>query len=104
VASLVKLIRRLERLSRPRLTGLFRRRPSSAVFGLLVLAGRAGAFFAPPFSGLDTLPALGVVLLSLGLLLEDILVAIGGTIIAAVGVVLEVTLGSLAARALGSLF
>jgi len=42
---------------------------SGIVFGLLVLGGSAGAFLAPPFTGLDTLPALGVVLLSLGVLL-----------------------------------
>lgn len=66
--------------------------------------GTAGAFFAPPFSGLDTLPALGVVLLSLGFLLEDILVALPGAIVGATGVVLELTLGSLAFHALGNLF
>jgi hypothetical protein len=48
------------------------------VFGLLVVAGSAGAFFAPPFTGLDTLPALGVGLLSLGVLLEDFAVVATG--------------------------
>ena len=68
---LMRMIRRLERFSRPRLRFLFDHRLSNIVFGLLVIAGCAGAFFAPPFTGLDTLPALGVVLLSLGVLLED---------------------------------
>jgi hypothetical protein len=45
---------------------LFHHRASNAAFGLLVIAGAAAAFPAPPFSGPDTLPALGVVVLSLG--------------------------------------
>ena len=78
IASLTKLIRRLERLSRPRLAFVFEHRLSNAVFGVLVIAGAVGAFFAPPFTGLDTLPSLGVVILSLGVLLEDALVVIAG--------------------------
>src|SRR5438105_8986045 len=62
IAGLMKLIRKLERLSRPRLRFLFQSRVSNSVYGLLVLGGTAGAFLAPPFTGLDTLPALGVVL------------------------------------------
>src|SRR6059058_5868293 len=78
ITGLMKSIRRLERLSRPRLRFLFGHRVTNIVFGLLVVGGSAGAFFAPPFTGLDTLPSLGVVLLSLGVLLTDFLVvAIG---------------------------
>jgi hypothetical protein len=103
IASLMRMIRRLERLSRPRLRFLFHHRLTSVVFGVLVIAGSAGAFFAPPFTGLDTLPALGVVLLSLGVLLEDILVVIVGVILGAAGVVLELVLGSAAINGIGSL-
>jgi hypothetical protein len=104
LAALMRLIGRLERISRPRLSWLFRWRFSQSVFGLLVLAGTAGAFFAPPFSGLDTLPALGVVFLSLGVLLEDALVAAAGILVAVVGVILELVLGSAAVHAVGNLF
>ena len=69
---LIGLIRRLERLSKPRFRFLFGHRLSNLVFGVLVVGGSAAAFLAPPFTGLDTLPALGVVLLSLAVLLEDI--------------------------------
>lgn len=96
LSGLLKLIRRLERLSRPRLRFLFDRRLSNIVFGLLVLGGSIAAFVAPPFTGLDTLPALGVVLLSLGVLLEDIVVAIAGVLVGLAGVALEVVLGSAA--------
>src|SRR6201999_2473337 len=64
IAGLTRLIRRLERLSRPRLSFLFDHRAARAVFGMLVLGGAAGAFFAPPFTGLDTLPSLAVVFIS----------------------------------------
>lgn len=104
IAALMRLIRRLERFSHPRLRVLFNHRFSNRLFGLLVLGGSAGAFFAPPFSGLDTLPALGVGLLSLGVLLEDVLVAAAGVLVGVGGVVLEVTVGSLVIHALGSLF
>ena len=104
IAGLMKLIRRLERLSRPRLTFLFEHRLSNIVFGVLVIAGSAGAFLAPPFTGLDTLPALGVVLLSLGVLLEDFLIVVLGIVVGAAGILLEVALGKAAIKGIGSLF
>jgi hypothetical protein len=91
-------------LSRPRLTFLFDHRLSNIVFGVLVIAGSAGAFLAPPFTGLDTLPALGVVLLSLGVLLEDFLIVVLGIVVGAGGVLLEVALGKAAIKGIGSLF
>jgi hypothetical protein len=104
IRGLMKMIRRLERFSRPRLRFLFDHRVSNIVFGLLVIGGSVGAFFAPPFTGLDTLPALGVVLISLGVLLEDVIVVIVGLIVLAAGVVLEVVLGSAAINGIGNLF
>jgi hypothetical protein len=101
---LMKMIRRLERFSRPRGRFLFEHRLSNIVFGLLAVGGSVAAFFAPPFSGLDTLPALGVVLISLGVLLEDVLVVLLGVIAMAAGVVLEIVLGAAAVKGIGSLF
>jgi hypothetical protein len=103
INALIKVMRRLERGSRPRLAFLFGHRLSNILFGLLVFGGSLGAFLAPPFSGLDTLPALGVVLLSLSVLLEDVAVAIAGLIVGVTGVVLEIVLGSAAINALGEL-
>ena len=101
--ALLRLIRGLERLSRPRLRFLFGHRITNVVFGLLVVGGAAAAFLAPPFSGLDTLPALGVVLLSLGVLLEDIAVAILGVLTGAAGIALEIVVGAAALHGLGAL-
>lgn len=100
---LVKFIRFLERFSRPRLTFLFDHRVSNSVFGLIVIALTAGAFLAPPFSGLDTLPALGVVLVSLGVLLEDFLIVAIGLLVGVGGIILEITVGKAAAGAITKL-
>ena len=48
------------------------------ILGVVIIAFTLGAFVAPPFSGLDTLPALGVVTIALSIILEDVVVlAIG---------------------------
>ena len=100
----MKVIRWIERFSRPRLRFLFDHRASNSVFGLLVIAGSLGAFLAPPFTGLDTLPALGVVLLSLGVLLEDFAVVVLALIVGGAGVLLEIVLDRAAVRGVGNLF
>ncbi|HEX2414830.1 MAG TPA: exopolysaccharide biosynthesis protein [Thermoleophilaceae bacterium] len=93
VTTLIKVIRRLERLSRPRLRFVFGRRLSNVLFGLVVASLSVAAFLAPPFTGLDTLPALGVVLVSLGVLLEDFLLVAVGLLVGAVGVLLVLAVG-----------
>ena len=102
--TLTKAIRWIERFSRPRLRFLFDHRASNTVFGLLAIAGSLGAFLAPPFTGLDTLPALGVVLLSLGVLLEDFAVVVLAVIVGVAGVLLEIVLGKAAVGGVRSLF
>lgn len=103
VTRLTSFVRRLERHSKPRLAFLFGHRASGAVYGLLVLGGTLAAFLAPPFSGLDTLPSLGVVLLSVAWLMEDAALAIAGVLVAAAGVALELLLGSAIVHGVGSL-
>ena len=103
IAGLMKLIRRLERHSRPRLRSLFHKRLTDIVFGLLAIAGTVGAFLAPPFSGLDTLPALSVVLLSLSVLLEDALVALVGLVLGVTGITLELALGAAAIHGISAI-
>lgn len=104
VRALLKTIRFLERFSKPRLTWLFNRRVSNAVFGLLVLLFSIGAFVAPPFSGLDTLPALGGVLVALSVLLEDVALLLLGIAVGAGGVLLELILGKAAFNGVKHLF
>jgi hypothetical protein len=103
LTGLLNGVRRLERVSRPRLRMAFDHRISNIVFGALVIAGSLGAFLAVPFTGLDTLPALGVVLISLAVLLEDFAVAVAGSVVLLAGVVLEIVVGWTALEGLGSL-
>ena len=69
-----------------------------------MIAGSLGAFLAVPFSGLDTLPALGVVLVSLGVLFEDFLLAVTGALVGLAGLILEILVGWAALKGLGELF
>lgn len=98
---LVRRLRWFERFSRPRLPYLTRGRLARTLFGLLVLTFSLTAFVAPPFSGLDTLPALGVVVMSLGVLLADFVLVVAGAVIGALGVAAVIGLGSLLARLVG---
>ncbi len=91
--TLLKRLRWFERFSKPRMAGLLANRLTGVVFGAAVFGFTLTAFLAPPFSGLDTLPSLGVVVLSLGVLLGDIVIAGIGIGIGAVGVALVVGLG-----------
>jgi hypothetical protein len=101
---LLRVVRRLERFSRPRAARLVDSRVAAVVFGVVVLGLSLTAFFAPPFSGLDTLPALGVVVLSLGFLFEDAVLTLAGTVIGALGVVAVIGLGTLVTRWVKHLF
>jgi hypothetical protein len=104
IARLMRTIRWLERFSRPRLTFLFDHRLTNIVFGVLVFAGSLAAFVAPPFSGLDTLPSLGVVLLSLGVLLEDFVIVVIAITVGVAGVLLEIVLGRAAVKGVSHIF
>jgi hypothetical protein len=97
--ALLRRIRWLERFSRPRAISLFDHRATTSAFGLLVFALTLSAFLAPPFSGLDTLPSLGVVVIGLGVLNRDIVLALAGAGIGAVGVATVLALGNLVVKA-----
>ena len=91
--TLVKRIRWFEKFSRPRMAELLEKRITGVGFGAAVFGLTLTAFLSPPFSGLDTLPSLGVVVLSLGVLLGDIVIAGIGLAIGAGGVALVIGLG-----------
>ena len=101
---LMGIIRWLERFSKPRFRFLFDRRLTNIAFGLVIVGLSVAAFLAPPFSALDTLPALGAVLISLGVLLEDFAFVIVGAVIGAAGVAAEIILGKAAVDAISDLF
>ncbi len=91
---LKKRIKWLEKRSKPRMNavvnnGLFIRFNGVVVFGLALTA-----FVAPPFSGLDTLPSMGVVVISLGLILNDIAFVAAGTLVGLFGIFVDVFLSA----------
>ncbi len=91
---LLRFIRWFERHARPRLARLLDRRPVVSVLGVALLVFVIGAFVAPPFSGLDTLPSLGVVVVCLGVVFADGLIVGAGLVIGVVGLVLDVLLAA----------
>jgi hypothetical protein len=68
-----------------------------AVFLLVFITA---AFVAPPFSGLDTLPSLGVVIVCLGIIFRDAIIVSVGLLVGASGIALVILLGSVAWRLL----
>ena len=68
--------------------------PVRRLLGVVLIAFAVGAALAPPFSGLDTLPALGVVVVCLSMILEDAAILIIGVVVGLVGIVVEVALGA----------
>ena len=94
VPAIIRRVRWFERWARPRLAGLLDRRIARSVLGVFVLLFVVGAFVAPPFSGLDTLPSLGVVIVCLGIIFSDIVIVALGIAAGTAGIALVVALGS----------
>ena len=96
--ALVRRIRWFERFARPRFARVLDTPVTRAVIGALVIGLALTAFLAPPFTGLDTLPALGVVVISLGMLFRDSVIVGVGVLIGALGTVVVIVLGAAIAR------
>lgn len=95
---MLRVIRRFERLSRPRGAGIFHHRWATRLCGLLLGGLATAAALAPPFSGLDTLPALGAVAVCLAIILEDVVVLGVGVGVGAGGTVIILTVGAAVVR------
>jgi hypothetical protein len=100
---IVKRVRWFEKRSRRRAAWLFHQRWFVRILGLLIVGFAVSAALAPPFSGLDTLPALGAVVVALAIILEDVAVLAAGVVIGTGGIVLIVSIGAALARLLKSL-
>lgn len=87
-------IKWFEKLSRPRLGHMLDHTVFLRLVGLIILIFTLAAFLAPPFSGLDTLPALGVVAIALSLILSDFMVSVIGVLIGIAGIGLIIGLGA----------
>lgn len=100
---MMRRIRWFERYSRPRLSYLLNTRGFTMFSGVMVLVFTLTAFFAPPFSGLDTLPALGVVVICLSLILEDFVLFVIGSVIGTLGIGLIIGLGAVISEGISRL-
>lgn len=101
---MVRRVRQFERFSRPRWAPLFDQRWFIRLLGAVLMAFAIASALAPPFSGLDTLPALGAVVVALAIILEDIVLLAVGAAIGAGGTVIILTIGAAALRLLQNLF
>lgn len=92
VKKITRLVHWFERHSKPRYAQVIQTKGFVSVAALVIFIFTLAAFLAPPFSGLDTLPAMGVVVISLGLLLDDMLIIIFGLTLGTIGVSLTLFL------------
>jgi hypothetical protein len=100
IPAIVRRIRWFERFARPRMTRVLDMRVTVSLLGVVLFAFVVAALASPPFSGLDTLPSLGVVLVCLGLLFGDMAIVVAGLLVGTTGIALVIALG----RAALSLF
>lgn len=101
---MVRRVRWFEKFSHPRGARLFDQTWFLRIIGLLLIACTIGSAIAPPFSMLDTLPALGGVVICLAIVLADVVVLAIGTVVAAGGIALIVTIGAALASFIRGLF
>lgn len=102
--TLLPRIRWIERHSHARLGFLLDHRFAGVVYGAVTLVLVLTAFLAPPFTGLDTIPSIGVVLISLGVLFEDPILGGIGFVVGATGVLIVFLLGREVVDLIGGLF
>lgn len=97
---LVGIMQRAEHFSRPRLSDALTNSLLLRFTGLIVLILTIFAFISPPFTGLDTLPALGVVCIGFSLLVGDFAFYIIGLAIGTIGIGLTIGLSGALFKAL----
>jgi hypothetical protein len=100
----IRWVRRLERFSKPRAAAAMRSGPVRRLLGVVLIALAVAAGLAPPFSGLDTLPALAAVVVCLAIILEDAAILVVGLVVGVIAIVLEVALGAAVVRFFRSLW
>jgi hypothetical protein len=90
-----KRLRWFEKHSKSSRHDLLQNRSILRSCGLMIFIFALTAFIAPPFSGLDTIPSLGVVAIALALILNDIRFFIIGNIAGCLGILVVVGLGKI---------
>jgi hypothetical protein len=93
IPRVLRVVRWFERWARPRFARTLDRRPVKSLLGVFLLVFVTAAVLAPPFSGLDTLPSLGVVIVCLGIIFSDAIIVSFGLLVGATGIALVIALG-----------
>lgn len=88
VPLMIRQIKWFERFSKPRFGTFINNRLTYVFVGVLFFMLALAAALAPPFTGLDTVPALAAVTVSLALILDDALMFVVGAVLSTVGIVL----------------
>jgi hypothetical protein len=95
---IVRRIRWFERFSKPRGHWVFDRQPTRNLIGLVIVVFAVGAALSPPFSGLDTIPSMGAVVVALAIILDDVVILGIGVVLGTAGIAISITLGAAAVR------
>jgi hypothetical protein len=104
VPFMISKVKWLERYSRPRYGNFINHRLTYMFLGVLFFALALAAALAPPFSGLDTIPALAAVTICLALILDDALIFAIGTVLSVAGLVAIFFTGQATIRVIQHLF
>lgn len=94
MTKLISVISWFEHFARLRGKKFMGNKYSLSLIGVIIFVFTLAAFLAPPFSGLDTLPSLGVVIVALSLIFSDSLLLLLGITVGAIGIGLIFALGS----------
>lgn len=87
---LIRMIRKIEKFSRPRFTRIVDSKLSRTLFGVAVFFFAGVSLTAIPFSFLDTLPSMGIIAISLGVILEDMILVAIGLLLGSLGSILSI--------------
>jgi hypothetical protein len=98
IPTIIKFVRWFEKYSRPRLKYFAENQISLRALSLVIIIFALAATVAPPFTGLDTLPALGIILISLGLILYDSYIIFLGFIVGVTGIAIIISLAAFVSR------
>lgn len=101
---MMRRIRWFERFSRTRQANYLDTTWFRTQCGLAVFLFAVASFIAPPFSGLDTLPSMGGVIIALSILLEDIMLYFVGLVVGGIGIGLMITAANIIVAFLEKIF
>lgn len=101
---MMRRIRWFERFSRTRLANYLDTTWFRTQCGLAVFLFAVASFIAPPFSGLDTLPSMGGVIIALSILLEDIMLYLIGLVVGGIGIGLMIAAANIIVAFLEKIF